>query len=316
MSAQKGCAPGSELCSVKLKISMKKDLTFFSADGTGLTSTAANHVANLAKEMISDLEASLAEMRFVTESVSLIGDTTANTLSRGVADADVNTVELKLRQIAEAKSLIAWLREAIKAKEKMGKEAETLSREDYLKEKGLEEPKKPELLTQITEADYWAKQPVEDRCQYYTLEAFAATLGQAIHPGGSFADARKELQTKSKQPHEAHGTGRDTLIHAFIPSVEGQVVEDTYFHLQSEYRRVQGELNALRHKCIVQMCETNQAIRIKIRQNRRAYEAMQAELNNEYDDYISSLCKEIEELKIIIPKSLQRIYQTVTSLGK
>ena len=41
---------------------MKKDTIFFSEDGKGLTSTSANHVANLAKEMISDLETSLEAM--------------------------------------------------------------------------------------------------------------------------------------------------------------------------------------------------------------------------------------------------------------
>ena len=33
---------------------MKKDMIFFSADGNGLTSTSANHIANLAKEKIRE----------------------------------------------------------------------------------------------------------------------------------------------------------------------------------------------------------------------------------------------------------------------
>lgn len=52
---------------------MDKDLIFFSAGGRGLTSTSANHVANMAKEMIRILEARLAAMVFYSTEVSLIG---------------------------------------------------------------------------------------------------------------------------------------------------------------------------------------------------------------------------------------------------
>lgn len=43
-----------------------KDLIFFSEEGRGLTSTLANHIANMAKEMIRGLMAELEELQFDT----------------------------------------------------------------------------------------------------------------------------------------------------------------------------------------------------------------------------------------------------------
>lgn len=49
---------------------MKKDMIFFSTEGKGLTSTSANHIANLAKEMVREIETSLAGLTLY--SLSLI----------------------------------------------------------------------------------------------------------------------------------------------------------------------------------------------------------------------------------------------------
>ena len=98
-------------------------MIFFSADGQGLTSTSANHVANLAKEMVRVLETTLASMVLYSASVALIGSDTENKLNMGAAADDLTDMPRKLRTIAKAKSLIAWLREAIKAKERLAAEA-------------------------------------------------------------------------------------------------------------------------------------------------------------------------------------------------
>ncbi|MDE5667952.1 MAG: hypothetical protein K2I24_00280, partial [Duncaniella sp.] len=68
---------------------MKKDTVFFTADGKGLTSTSANHIANLAKEMIRNIQTSLDEMTFYSTNVSLISGETPHTLNQGVTDTDV-----------------------------------------------------------------------------------------------------------------------------------------------------------------------------------------------------------------------------------
>lgn len=94
-------------------------MIFFSPDGDGLTSTSANHIANMAKEMIRNFDSTIANLVFYTTEVSLIGIDSRNMLQQGATDADVLSVAGKLRIIAQAKSLIAWLREAIKARERL-----------------------------------------------------------------------------------------------------------------------------------------------------------------------------------------------------
>ena len=94
---------------------MKKDMIFFSKEGNGLTSTSANHIANLAKEMVREIETTLANLTLYSTSVALIGSDSVNILSEGDNADALRDVRSDLHTIAKANSLIAWLREAIKA---------------------------------------------------------------------------------------------------------------------------------------------------------------------------------------------------------
>lgn len=158
---------------------MKKDMIFFATDGKGLTSTSANHIANLAKEMIRNIETSLDDIVLYTTNVALIGNKNVNILNCGASEADVNLIADKLHQTASAKSLIAWLREAIKAKERLLDEANNLTLEEYAMSQSIELEKQPEIATILTEDEYFAAKPVDERCHYYELETLAATLGQS-----------------------------------------------------------------------------------------------------------------------------------------
>ena len=95
---------------------MEKDLVFFGEQG--LTSTSANHIANLAKEYVAGLEESIDGVTLYNTEVSLLIDPSGNKHSLVVGNTleDIEDIKNKAMHIAEAKSLIAWLREAIKAK--------------------------------------------------------------------------------------------------------------------------------------------------------------------------------------------------------
>lgn len=85
---------------------MQKDLVFFKKEGeegVALTSTSANHIANLAKEYI-----------------------------QGESSEVLDSLQSLLEGVAQTKSLIAWLREGIKAKENLMKGLQTISLEDWL----------------------------------------------------------------------------------------------------------------------------------------------------------------------------------------
>ena len=120
---------------------MEKDKIFFSPENQGLTTTSANHIANLCKEAYMALEKELDEIQFVNSSVKLISSDSRNVLSEGITEVD--SLQPKLLRIAQLKSLIAWLREAIKAKERLISEAKNLTFADL----DIETPITPTMPT-------------------------------------------------------------------------------------------------------------------------------------------------------------------------
>lgn len=291
-------------------------MIFFSADGRGLTSTSANHVANMAKEMIRSLTSELAELQFYSTDVALIGDDHKNRLENGVKDEAVTAVIDKLFRIAKAKSLIAWLREGIKAKEALIEETQSLTLQDFAKQEGITLECSPELKDEMTEDDYIASLSLKERCRYYEVETLAAVLGKEIHPGGSFAEARDNLLKKLERPHSVSGEGRDTLIYSYEASVDTKTVEDVFFKLQKLYREAQADVNTRKHDCKKAITDANIA-------KNAEYVAKFAEWTNnrkliegQRTEYIKRRVKELGEMKIIIPESLQSIYEEVSRLGK
>lgn len=295
---------------------MKKDMIFFSADGKGLTSTSANHIANLAKEMIRDIEVSLEGMALYSTTVTLVSSEKTNVLSHGATAADVESVISRLHAVADAKSLIAWLREAIKAKERLQSEAAAMTLAEYAKIKGVKLSEPPVRGEVLTEDEYFASKPLDERCRYYSLETLAATLGKAVHPGGEFAEARNELLTKIKSPHTVSGAGRDALIYTYEPTVDGQLVEDVYFRLQKQYRDAQASLNAMKHECRRAIDESAVAAKAEYAKAMSAWAVDRKLLEAEFTEYVQRKSNEIASLRILIPQSLKDIYETVSCLGK
>lgn len=295
---------------------MKKDRIFFSPDGEGLTSTSANHIANMAKEMIRNLDATLANMVFYSTEVSLIGSDKSNVLRQGSTDRDVTSVADMLHRMARAKSLIAWLREAIKAKERLLKEAESLTLDEYAREHGITLEKEPQQETALTEDDYYASLSLDERNRYYELETLAAVIGEEIHPDGHFADARKDLDERNSKPHDVKGDGRDTLIYTYTPTVSGKIVEDTYFALQKQYREAQARLNSIKYDCRKAVLESEVKVKTDYAEAMKKYTSSRQLLEAELAKEIKKRVKEISAYRILIPDSLRGIFDEVSHLGK
>lgn len=295
---------------------MKKDMIFFSADNNGLTSTSANHIANLAKEMVREIETSLSGLTLYSTSVALIGTENNNTLTEGDTVDTLNTVQSQLHSVARANALIAWLREAIKAKERLLKETEELSTEAYMKLQGIEKPVIPEMAKTLTEDEYYANMSVNERNRYYSLEALASVLGKAIHPNGAVAVARERLNERIKEPKSIEGNGRDALICTYTPTVEIQEVDDVYFSLQKEFREVQASLNSIKFDCQKAVKESEIEAQTTYLDEYAKYEGERLRIQNEKSAYIKKQTREIGNYKILIPESLKEIYDKVTHLGK
>ena len=167
---------------------MQKDLVFFKKEGeegVALTSTSANHIANLAKEYIQGVETQLNNICFFNAEVALVGSVGgASTIQTGGTSEVLNDLQSLLEGVAHAKSLIAWLREGIKAKENLMKDLQTISLEGWCKENGIAKPEAPNYGHVLTEIEYYISLPIKERNRYYQLETEAAVLGKYIHPDG------------------------------------------------------------------------------------------------------------------------------------
>ena len=293
---------------------MEKDKIFF--DENGLTTTSANHLANKAKEAYLALEQLLAMVVFYTTRVKLLGTATGDVLRAGSTVSFLEKAESRLMRIAKLKSLIAWLREAIKAKDRLISEAKNLSDIAIAEDMGIELPERPDDLERLTSDDIIASWSIKKRNRYFYLDTVCAVLGSYIQPGGAFANARNSFVEKLSEPNLIIGSGRDTIIKTFEPTVKLAEVEDTMFSLQEKYREFQAELNSLRFE-IEQVQQEDE--RKKLAEERQAYSDYRTrmlEVQAEIKVYREKAIADAQGLRIVIPDSLKDIYEEVSKKGK
>lgn len=298
---------------------MQKDLVFFKKEGeegVALTSTSANHIANLAKEYIQSVETLLNNICFFNIEVALVGSNGANIIQTGGTSEVLNNLQSLLGGVAQAKSLIAWLREGIKAKENLMKDLQNIGLEDWCEENGLAYPEAPKRGHVLTEVEYYASLPIKERNRYYQLETEAAVLGKYIHPDGHLSDARKELKDKLQHPHKVDGKGRDALIYTYTPTVNVAEVDNVFFELQKKHREVQAQLNAMKYNCEQAINESTSKVNTEYMIASQKYQAELKDILGAFKTWNDEKSQEYSKLKIVIPNSLLGIYNTINSLGK
>ena len=299
---------------------MQKDLVFFKKEGeegVALTSTSANHIANLAKEYIQGVETQLNNICFFNVEVALVGSTGgASTIQTGESLEVLDSLQSLLEGVAQAKSLIAWLREAIKAKENLMKDLQTISLEDWCKENGIAKPEAPNYGHVLTEIEYYISLPIKERNRYYQLETEAAVLGKYIHPDGCLSDARKELKDKLQHPHKVDGKGRDALIYTYTPTVDVAEIDNVFFELQKKYREIQAQLNAIKYSCKQAINESTNKVNTEYMAASQKYQAELKDVLGAFKTWKDEKSQEYSKLKIVVPNSLLGIYNTINSLGK
>ena len=283
---------------------------------SGLTSTSANHVANLAKEFVQNVECDLNNVELVNSAVVLIGTSDYNVLKEGWNNDTLKSVAEKLDYVSQAKSLIAWLREAIKARKVLLDEIKDMEINDWAKLFEIEIPKRPVKRATISKENVIAGFTIKKRNRMYALETKASTIGKYIHPDGNFAKARKEYQKRLHNKHDVNGNGRDTLLYQYRPSCDESLLEETYFNLQNLHRECQAELNGILQEIdeIVRMDEVEACAEFTPLFN--AFQKDMCALDTRFQEYKINESKRIGDLKIVIPDDLKPIYNIVNSLGK
>lgn len=297
-----------------------KDMVFFAnenTEGVKLSSTSANHIANLAKEYIQSVETQLNNVNFFNIEVALMGSIGgANTIQTGNTSEVLNSLQSLLGEVALAKSLIAWLREGIKAKENLIKDLQDISLEDWCVENEITKPEIPNYGHILTETEYYASLPIKERNRYYQLETEAAVLGKYIHPDGHLSNARKELKDKLQHPHKVDGKGRDAIIYTYTPTINVAEIDHIFFELQKRYREVQAQLNAIKYNCEQAVNESTNRVNTEYVTASQKYQAELKDILGVFKTWKDKKSQEYSKLKIIIPNSLLVIYNTINSLGK
>ena len=277
----------------------------------GLTSTSANFIANQAKEYVESLKEYLSTTNFLDSTIELIGSGKETLSRKGFSSEEVRNVDEVLNSIVSAYSLIAWLREALKAKEEIGNKIKSLSFQDWAKENNITLPEYPEEVYKLTEEDIVSTWSVKDRNRYLTAQTFCSVYGKYIHPNGDFSRARKEFLNKRFNSIEYTECGSNTIIHRYTPTVDQSTIESTFKNLQFKWRENQAIVNSYKHKIDVAI----QDYYIKrVAEYRNEYDRVSDELipiRAKYQEDLENKQKEASALKIIIPNDLKTIYNLV-----
>lgn len=275
----------------------------------GLTATSANHIANLAKEAYERLEAKLNTTSFIRETITVIGSTAETNVKLSQAGL-ITLAPNILKEICEYKSLIAWLREAIKEKENLFKANKLWVSDEYTEHM----KNRPQCEDYLTEQDVIESWTVAEQEDYLSLETICAVVGKYIHPNGPLSKAKTELSKKINNPVTTECSGRDTIIKRYYPECTEEEVNSLFFILQRNHREYQARLNGIKHKI-------DMTIREDIQKKDEAYKKALQEFNNKANELLvadkltrEEKHKEIEALKIVIPNDLKAVYDKLTSM--
>lgn len=277
----------------------------------GLTSTSANFIANQAKEYVESLKEYLSTTNFLDSTIELIGSGKETLSKKGFSSEELKRIEKVLNSIVSAYSLIAWLREALKAKENIGKQLREMTIDDWARENNIALPKYPEAPSKLSEEDVISEWSVKDRNRYLTAQTFCSVYGKYIHPNGDFSKARKEFLNKKFNSIEYTECGSNTIIHRYTPTVDQSIIESTFKNLQFKWRENQAIVNSYRHKIdtTIEDDYTNQ-----VAEYRNKFNKITEELDSyrtQFKEYIENKTKEASALKIIIPNDLKTIYEII-----
>ena len=291
----------------------EKNKVFFGENG--ITSTSANHIANIAKEYVQHLQKEDAAICFLDCKVSWIPSLSSKNINYGIKSDALKRIPENLEKITEANSLIAWLREAIKAKEAEMRDISTLDLKNYLEVEKTDYPVRPSKVKYdfVEFDDIMATLSIKEREEYYGLETKCAAIGKLIHSEGSFSKARKDLQQRILQPITVQG---ETMIYEYTPSVMLREVEDMFFTLQNEHRSAQASLNAIKFKIQQKVDEINQKENSKFSFDTAEYNNTCKKLQIDFNAYKEKMMAELSQLKILIPNSLKNIFEILNKIGK
>lgn len=277
-------------------------------DEQGITSTRAAQLCDAAKHSYEAIESKLENVNFVSTYFGLIGTPEKDFTLAVDSNSHCQFEDFKqdLDKITEAKSFIAFLREAIKAKSDLADEI------NFYISKELSDLKSPEYPESLTEQDVIDAMTVKERETYLSLETKCAVYGKFIHPGRRLDKAIKEINYAIAEPRSIDYAGNNTIIKVRYPEVDINTANNVYNQLQKEHRKAESELNGLKHK-IEEIIKEDTAKKIE------EFKKANAEYSSKYNELLArdsetrdARRKEIQNLKIVIPNRFKALYEELS----
>ena len=172
-------------------------------DNHGLTSTSASHLADLAQEVIAGNEAKLKNMTFLTTKVDIVGSPSESgkTICVGYDGNMLDQVRPLLEDIAAMNVFCAWMREAVKAKDKELKRVANFTFEEWCTLQGFEIPSSPSYPQNEREPNKM-KSAIKKQVEKQTLEnthRFKQELESEKQCYMAFFTQYKEWQLKEQE---------------------------------------------------------------------------------------------------------------------
>lgn len=289
----------------------------------GMTSTAANFYANIAKELQNAATERLNSVKFFKTSVAVIGSNDKQLMEAGNDSLDFIPNDLKT--LAEMNAFCAWVREAIKEKESQLVTVNRGSIETWANAMGIELPVMPEYPRDPkipSETDVINSWDINKRNKYLRLEAFAATIGKYIHPDGAYSKARKKAHTAINNPITKEGTGRDMILYYTESSVDIKSVDDMFMMLQDQYRGYEQELNQMKAEIKDTVNDLTREIYDahakeydKYKELSRAYNTAWGDLRTQFTTWRTNQLERISKLKITIPNALKDTFNKIKEIA-
>lgn len=285
----------------------------------GLTSTEANHYANMAKEISEESAKYLANLQLYDVYIESLSGTSKKLMSKGTNDLSKITESIEL--ISRMNTFCAWIREAIKAKEQMLSNLDSISLEDWAKNNNVELPEMPEhvpTLTLPTEKDIIDEWSAEKRLKYLRLEAHASTIGKYIHPNGSISKARENYHEAATNPIRKEVLASDVILYSHNITLSNAVIESMFMLLQNNHRTFEKELNAMKAEVKSELnkriLEANQKHKDNINKFNDAYTAYTTErgkITTEFNNWKTIEQERISKLRISLPQDISNILDNI-----
>ena len=304
---------------------MEYKSVFFAKEGEkGLNETSASHLCALASQVKARYESVLKNVGFIDSFIDVVGSD-ASPKQTNIGMKSIKVIDEAIEEIGKMNAFISWFAEARELLEKIRKKVDGTTVYSWMEASGIEKPEKPELTSDEVENstldDMIAELSIKDRQIYLALEAKASVYGKFIHPDQPMDRARNRMHEVVSKPYGSDGRGRDTIIYHHVPSIDTELVDEEFNKLQSEYRKIEQQLNHmkadLRKKLNIRNTEENNERNLRLRkykEERAVYDNKMRELTLRFNQWVLDENAKISKIKFIIPDNLKETYTYLESL--